>query len=413
MENSSIQHYTDGVAFDALGTDVRDALSERLSVREKSSTVDFVGLLWVKGKLNIFWPKGMTDRKDWQKNARLLTRVLRQAARSSPLDGITAGNSGQIESPVEIEILEDYRANGLFDTRERTYTKGYQGKIDWRKTIGLKLPLPDKNGSPIYTEPIVSSNVISHGLIRKIHAFAVGSADSYFHWLVAPDGKPEAPDLHGLRIPVSNSVALGLVRTELGRQFSDLRKKQLRLIETFLEKEQKDGERSSRNCIGITAFQTVWEEMCRCYYGYQRDKYPAPAIPAYVYETARRKQASGAPRPDAVIGNRHALAIIDAKYYDFSRTKPGWGDLVKQFFYAKAYTHDGRYKNVENVMVFPYIQGDKAKHAVVLNESDQVLDTEFVPIKLVFLDVTEVMTHFINRETNYAARKDILSPSFP
>ena len=120
-----------------------------------------------------------------------------------------------------------------------------------------------------------------------------------------------------------------------------------------------------------------------------------------------RLETSNAPRPDAVIRDGDRLAIIDAKYYDFVRTKPAWQDLVKQFFYAKAYSHDLQYSRIENVLVLPDTNGEQASHAVVTDRNNVRMDREFMPIKLVFLNVVEVMSHFVSGKESEAARRNI------
>jgi hypothetical protein len=408
--NEDVRQYCDGVSVYDVDEDIRKAVIDRLGLKETSSGVDFVGLIWSGNRPSIFWPKGMSQREDWKTDVRLLVRSLRRAARSSNKGGRKTDSSGQIEMPPEIELLEDYEQNGLFDSRDRNYRPGHNGKIDWGRTIRMKTPVPGKSGSPVYIEPMVGFNSDSRGIIRKLHSYAVGIADEKFSWLLSSDGKPKARELHGGRLPVSRRVGLGLVRSELGRQFSDHKKKQLRLIETFLSREDASGGFSD-SCLGITSFHTVWEQMCSSYYGDQKSHYQSPAIPAYLFGTETRLEASNAPRPDAVIRDRDCLAIIDAKYYDFARTKPAWQDLVKQFFYAKAYSNDPQYSRIENVLVLPDTNGKQASHAVVTDRDNVRMDSEFMPIKLVFLNVAEVMSHFVSGKENEAARRTIFSAS--
>lgn len=401
-----VRHYCDGVSIHDIDEDVRTAIIDRFGSRETSSGVDFVGLIWSGDRPCIFWPKGMMQPVNWKSDVRLLVRSLRRAARSAKKGGRKIDSSEQIEMPPEIELLEDYEQNGLFDSRERSYRSGSTGKIDWGKTIRMKTPLPRKNGSSVYIEPVVGFNSSSRGIIRELHAYAVGIADEKFSWLLSSDGQPRAREFHGMKLPVSRRVGLGLVRAELGRQFSDQKKKQLRLIEAFLAKDDVNGGFSD-SCVGITSFHTVWEQMCSSYYGDQKSHHPSPAAPAYLFGTETRMEVSNAPRPDAVICVGSCLAIIDAKYYDFARTKPAWQDLVKQFFYAKAYSNDPKYSRIENVLVLPDTDAELASHAVVTDRHNVRMDSEFMPIKLVFLDVIEVMSHFVSGKESESARVNI------
>ena len=170
--NEDVRQYFDGVSINDIDEDVRKAVIDRLGFKETSLGVDFVGLIWSGDKPSIFWPKGMMRRVDWKTDVRLLVRSLRRAARSSNKGGRKTDRSRQIEIPPEIELLEDYEQNGLFDSRERSYRSGYTGKIDWGRTIRMKSSVPGKNGAPVYIDPIVGFNSDSRGIIRKIHAYA-------------------------------------------------------------------------------------------------------------------------------------------------------------------------------------------------------------------------------------------------
>ena len=404
--NQFVRQYCDGMSFNSLDEDVRKVIVDKMGSKETNSTVDFVGIIWSERGPSIFWPKGMRQPVDWKADVRLLVHTLRRASRTANKGGRKTNTSGHIELPPEIELLEDYEKNGLFDTKERNYRPGIVGKIDWGRTIKNTNPVQGKNGTPVYIEPIVGFSTDSLGIIKKLHAYAVGIADEKFSWLVYSDGKPRAKELHGKRPPVSRSVGLGLVRSELGRQFSDYKKKQLRLLEAFLSQDAVAGDLADR-CLGINSFQTVWEQMCSSYYGNNKSNIQSPAVPAYLFGTETKVEASNAPRPDAIIIDGDRLAIIDAKYYDFSRTKPAWHDLVKQFFYAKAYSNNRKYRQIANVLVFPDTKGEKASHAIVTNRNRIRMDDEFAPIKLVFLDVVDVMRHFVCGNENKGALRNI------
>ena len=141
----------------------------------------------------------MRQPVDWKADVRLLVHTLRRASRTTNKGGRKTNTSGHIELPPEIELLEDYEKNGLFDTKERNYRLGIAGKIDWGRTIKNTNPVQGKNGTPVYIEPIVGFSTDSLGIIKKLHAYAVGIADEKFSWLVYSDGKPRAKELHGKR----------------------------------------------------------------------------------------------------------------------------------------------------------------------------------------------------------------------
>ena len=70
--------------------------------------------------------------------------------------------------------------------------------------------------------------------------------------------------------------------------------------------------------------------------------------------------------PDVMLRNKNQLYIIDAKYYTLYKNLkglPGWGDLVKQFFYL--YTLKDRVDNIRemfNIFVFPGTSNEIIKY---------------------------------------------------
>ncbi len=409
MIGSKVRHYHDGVSVQDLDGDVKDTIVSTLSLPLTSSSIDFVGFFWSTDGLCVFWPKGMKKRSSWHDDARLLVRCLRRAARSLCLDAASANGSSQLEIPVELELLEDYLLNGLFDTRERNFRMSQAGKINWSRTIRQITPLPDSEGNPFYYEQIASFNRNSDGVIRALHSYAVAFADRHFAWLLSPEGKLKAPELSSSQLTLSPRVAVGLIRAELVRQFSDIKKHQLQLLEAFFLKQTKRSGFSG-SWLGITSFHTLWEEMCGSYFGDQKRMCPSPAVPAYEVGQSLQQEISNAPKPDVIIYEGDCLAVIDAKYYDFARTRPSWQDLVKQFFYAKAFSHRANYRRIVNALVFPNTDGVKASQALVVDRvSSHRMDAEFSPIKLIFLDVPDVMNHFVNGKVNLAARERVLA----
>ena len=74
-----------------------------------------------------------------------------------------------------------------------------------------------------------------------------------------------------------------------------------------------------------------------------------------------------------------------------------------RFSMQKSYSHDLQYSRIENVLVLPDTNGEQASHAVVTDRNNVRMDREFMPIKLVFLNVflqngEVIMSHLCQRK---------------
>ena len=240
--------------------------------------------------------------------------------------------------------------------------------------------------------------------IRIIHADIVRQCDNSVGWLVANKGNKVAPSLQHIRSRFSTTTALSLIRQERHKQYSEDRLFQLSLMEQFFLNKLGDP-KNSWKCVGTVNFQTIWEKMCQNYFRDQKDRLRTPATPAYLHKNndmTPRKVNS--PKPDIIIFEGEYIGIIDAKYYDLDKTWPNWTDMVKQFFYAKAFSRDTAFKNINNLFALPENSNMSHKAVVVLNHKQQQLDDEFPPIKLLFLDINEVMENYVSRRSSSSSR---------
>ena len=253
-----------------------------MPVKRNAARIDFVGIVWADGRPCIFWPKGMSDAARNATPPRLLVDVFRRADKSKRLQHTLREVGGHIEFPVELEVLENYLEQGLYETRETRFTRSQSGKVDWRRTIQGQVPSFGKNNVPMYLEPISPCQSSADHMIRQIHSYVVGVCDRSFSWLLTLSGNPVAQVHHSKRLPVTINQAVAMIRRELYEEFNDTRKNQLHLLLRFFRKQASD-RRSSSGLIGTDFFHVVWEEMCGVYFGSQNSSVGYTATPSYFY----------------------------------------------------------------------------------------------------------------------------------
>ena len=406
---NSVQHFSDSEYIDSLPSDVLNAIEKSIPIKRNAARIDFVGIVWADERPCIFWPKGMSDICKQKTPPKLLIQVLRKADKSKNLHHKLKGIGGHIEVPVELEILENFLEHGLFETTETRFTRSQSGKIDWRRTIKNQTPSFGAGKTPIYLEPISIRPSSANHIIRQLHGYVVGVCDKRFSWLLTLSGKPVALAHHNERAPVSRNQAIALIRKKLLVEFNDVRKRQLTLLLRYFKKHPSDRP-ASTGLIGTDFFHVIWEDMCGIYLGSQNTSVGYPAVPSYLYNSRRSiPEPSRQGRPDILLEEQRCLAVVDAKYYDMRATKPSWSDLVKQFFYAKAFTHCRKYQSIYNVFAVPASGGEVPTSAFVIDpELNMALDDEFPPIRIIYIDVVEIMSDYCASRINPEMRGLVL-----
>ena len=267
---------------------------------------------------------------------------------------------------------------------------------------------------PVYLDLYSFQKLKSDSLLILIHKFIIQESFKKIGWLFSHKYKyinfENANDV----LPVSASKALGIVRKELKKQYSENKINQLKLMENFLLKKNLSTQNNEDNVIGINAFHAVWEKMCANYLNDQKSILTTSFYPAYRNSNGSEINPSlktNSPKPDIIIfDDIGKIAIVDAKYYDLKKTKPGWSDLVKQFFYAKLFINN-YVGHIENYFIVPKVGSiDMKKISVISDTLDNksFLDNEFPPIKIFYIDVYEVMISYLNRKIGHFERKKIL-----
>ena len=154
----------------------------------------------------------------------------------------------------------------------------------------------------------------------------------------------------------------------------------------------------SKNTLFIYAtpyFHWVWEKICSFLFSNQKEI----VLPKPYWEVNNEKSYTEQ-IPDVLFKFNNTIYVLDAKYY---RTKyapkklPGWGDLVKQFFYAHTLkkTLEKQFGNVkiENIFLFPGTTENEIEYlgyAAVEGLSSLGKINGFV------LDVYKAMQHYVN-----------------
>ena len=377
----------------------------------------FCGVINFNNDLFFFQPKTFQDRLN--AGAYSDGKVLIDVIRKYSIDkGSTVSFDGQDnEEPIgpapviAIEVLQDYMKHGLYRKSDPEIKKQNSGKIAWSKVIKDVLPFVRKDGTPIYTN--LYSNKINYQAeneVTIIHSYIVSKLDRIFGWYFTSNTNGVAPEYKNAKLPYSNEKALSFLKKELSTVFADRDIRLLRNLERLMKDESLFAD-SNNFYSGIKRFEHVWEEMCRFCFGDEMDRFAKHIpYPAYLVGDTVTPAPENRQRMDIIISEEGSLAILDAKYYDFSYTKPAWGDLVKQFYYKHSMAAVFKDTKISNFFIVPgQVVDTLAREAFVIDENGDRLDNAFGNINILYLDAQELLRCYLDGQEIQSYRKMIFS----
>ncbi len=371
----------------------------------------FTGVISINEKTYIFLPKGFKPTRNKAENARTLFRAIKKYTLSGKGQkfNISNGTSGiQGIPPLEaLEILQDYIKFGLYKHSRIETARLQTGRISWNRVIKTSLPLIRKDNKPVYPNLITrKTNYFAENKVTEIHKAIVIKLDNIFGWYFSDYSI--APKLNCTKLHLNKNQAIRTIQKELNNTYSDREIKLLQNIIAVLSKDTLDSS-NAEYYSGVTNFQHIWETICSSIYSNDKDKLsPLIPIPAYIWQNGLKTEPSNKQIMDIILKNDTKIAILDAKYYDFSRTKPQWSDLVKQFYYNHSLSAVLPEANIENFFIAPkIIASDTPQKAIIVKKDGKRLDQNFPPINIIYLNVKEAMEAYTSSSAPLTYRQDL------
>ena len=371
--------------------------------------VMFCGLINFDDQIAVFLPRNSdyveVDESSTKKVCATLLKALKRYLDDkdnaiSADELVDEGIHGQEYLGLIFALFEDYFNNGLF-TRRVSERKVNSGKVDWNLTIKQSIPYMSGDSSVYLELAGCIKRVYSNCETAKIHAEVLRNLDQKVGWLINDDDGAIIKQL--IDVPVSsmdNDAKLYHLNNELTRVYSDRDIYLIKQLISYLKLESMS--QKSDFSIGVKRFEGMWEHMLS---KTLKNVFPINkklAKPVYKINGELKLASRKGQRTDIVLRDPDTgdFTVIDAKYYSAKsiETAPGWPDLVKQFFYAKAVKSIYPENNVSNMFIFPGGKGliDSAHMTetkrVEINEAD-LLD-EYPAISCIYLKPQEVITQF-------------------
>ena len=162
-------------------------LNEICKIYKTYEEDSFVGLKIKEGKPTIYLPLGYnTEKEITGKDMDVLITAIKKYAPLTNGKNIINDDFESIDYFPYFSykwIIINYIENGYFRDTEMIETKGYLGKINWKKTIYQNKPIMTKKG-PIYDTWITRKNAWNEdNIITKIHEFCVYESYQNIGWI--------------------------------------------------------------------------------------------------------------------------------------------------------------------------------------------------------------------------------------
>lgn len=324
------------------------------------------------------------------------------------------------ELEILASIIEWTSSYGFHADEIEHLSSGFDQPIHWLKTFDSNIALHTRTGI-IYDSPVCVD------VIRKQSAITVMQAFVLLHLL-----EKYKVITHRL---LDNSYDLILEARKILSQWEAALPISLSLLQDFFDETNKDHEKDllsllisyvlinesqrenqqSIKLYGTTAFELVWEDMCR-YIFQSTPSGPAHlSNPSYYIENDKVAISISKQRPDIIYTIENTTVILDGKYYTaFPLYPPGLEDVRKQFFYSlslpkDAFSVSGFLFPITNSSHVEYLGHVTMRESKILANENPVEDVRFPRVHCLGIPWALALDSYLERFSLKNLRANILA----
>jgi hypothetical protein len=391
-------------------------------------TLVFAELAWVcvpKIASEEFSPSVGADLASYDRLSRILEIYAeRSTSRKAGHDKIATEiiAEGAASTPLrELELfgaLVSWTATYGYHSVETSHrSSGFDKPINWTETLAGCIPVHSRTGT-IYNAPICVETIHKPTSLTFCQARFLTTLFAKYRRAVPSliRGAYELLD-EGFRLSDEYAHGKNLSTADLTELLNSTNRdheKDLVVILLGLTRieEARHSKHNPVTLYGTTAFEYVWEDMCREVFANNEEQSLTLANPLYLISGSNRAVSSQ--RPDSICFEQGKIFILDAKYYvGFPKTSaPALEDIRKQIFYVLSSNHGNE---ACAAFLFPYSLGREVKylgHAAmhIAIDADKVaIDERFPPVHCLGLPWIEMVNCYLGRKANRDIRNVALS----
>lgn len=407
--NSKIRYYNEKYFYPYSDVVNFERLIEKGICEEEKGKIFFnrTGIVILNGVIYVIFPCGF-KKSDHRYDVQLLLDLFNRLAYEKKMDtqyydliDIEYKGNGELLT-VAYEIIKDYRENGTIRIENVIQGVNVGGRVNWKKSIKLKTQMFNEDGMPIFTDLVMARKENDKdALLRSLHMYAINKSIAMFGVLF---GIESGYDEEVVRLPVDKEYAIKFLMDERHMTYKSRLLRIIDFIIKFIDCSEKEDNNDCFMSLSTKSFYTVWELMCKVIlndeYSVMKNRIPRPYWKIEGDKISYTEQI-----PDIIYIDKKELFVVDAKYYYLNKSKPGWKDLVKQYFYAlslQAVLKD--INKVTNIMLIPSEISDIAKFWAV-SEVENI--AQFGKVYGILLNVNNVIENYCyGIDKNY--RKELI-----
>lgn len=281
----------------------------------------------------VIFPKNfITDETTFRFDANILLRTLLRyrtetihpKEENAFLNGNDLNSNGRIVSA--IALLNDFQNNDFLSRNEKIKTVKDKGNIDWHSTINTTIPVLH-HGRPIYSNPVIKRTAIdANHIVILIHKAVISECARLWGWMTGVNN-----DELLFELPCSVEEAIRHLTSELTLTYINRELEVIRNMIAYLKCKTGRNTLEHIEILATPFFYYVWEYICGHIFENQYSSLSG-VVPQPVW---KNNLAFGkiSQRPDILFINDNCFFILDAKYYNYHHSLPGWHDAAKQLFY--------------------------------------------------------------------------------
>lgn len=349
---------SDRAEVNSLPNDIQRTILAHGLITTGGKRVCFCGLIQSDTHSYVFLPRKMPKEKELVPN--LFSSIRQYSKHSENIyhpDDEGDNFRGKNELQLVTSILSDFHTNGIYTRRNRLKKKN-TGKPNWSRTMKNFNPFFSSNGAIYFDYSGSMTTNQSDSEVSRIHAYIVKTLDNTYGKILFGFQSYRDDSLLAPK-KIDKRYLITVLKSEMHSLYSDRDIRLLKFLINYIETIY--GRTKSEVVIGIKNFHSMWEYMLKQTISGTVDINKEFSIPTYVHINGQHlRAAQKGQRTDIIVYDEanNTYIIIDAKYYDAIdlQSSPGWGDLLKQFFYAKALKAIRTDAKVYNYFIFP---GDK------------------------------------------------------
>ena len=293
-------------------------------------------------------------------------------------------------------IIKDYIENWYYIENEPEYTKIWNWKIDWKKTI-------KNNKICVWLKNIVYSELInkritynSDNIITQIHKFCVKEALDKMGWYFGLSRQIEKSF-----VMMDRLTMIQVLQSEFIKTFIDSKKRLLLNMIRLLEGLDNNFKNSTRFDISTKDFEDVFEQLLREQFWNEDETKFNPTAQYYLLQDnwAYLKQMAGELLPDVIMKDDNDIYVIDAKYYSYWYDSEIWSlpatsSIHKQVTYAEDIDHQWKYDKIYNLFILPYNWEEFLKYTWYATTSWKNNDKSYEKVHVVLVDMRNLINWF-------------------